>query len=512
MKKIVTSMLACGAAMVMASTAVAGEREGAFSVSPFVGGYTFGGVQHLETAPVFGLRLGYDLTDNWEAEGVADFLATKGTLNKTSINALSYRLDALYNFLPKGPLVPYLAAGVGGITYGHGGGITNGRGSDGLTAGRRVTDVTLNAGGGVKYFLTDSLALRGDARQLFVMEQPRNTKFNWEYSAGLSFLFGGKPAPVAAAAIAEPAPVQKPAPEPPPAPPTPAADLTVAPGAIVKGEAAMLTWSSQNAGNCEIQPGIGMVQPQGTVTVRPADSTSYSLTCSGAGGSAKSAAELLVTAPAPSAPTDKLTALPGSIDKGQSATLTWSSEYADACQIQPGIGAVQPQGSVKVAPADTTAYLLTCSGAGGVATSGATVAVLLPAPMMEVAQPAAPAAVAVLCRPAVINVRFDTNKAIIKPQYHGELKKLADFLAEYPKAAGVIEGHTDSAGSKQANMKLSQWRAESVRSYLINKFGVAPNRIKAVGFGPTRPIADNKTKAGKERNRRIESNFTCDDK
>jgi OOP family OmpA-OmpF porin len=58
-------------------------------------------------------------------------------------------------------------------------------------------------------------------------------------------------------------------------------------------------------------------------------------------------------------------------------------------------------------------------------------------------------------------------------------------------------------------MKLSQRRADSVRNYLVNKLGVAPDRIKAVGYGPTRPIADNKTKAGKERNRRIEANFTC---
>ena len=85
-------------------------------------------------------------------------------------------------------------------------------------------------------------------------------------------------------------------------------------------------------------------------------------------------------------------------------------------------------------------------------------------------------------------------------------------MSEFPDATGVIAGHTDNVGNKAANMKLSQRRADSIRTYLIEKFGVAPERVKAVGYGPTKPIASNKTKAGKEKNRRIESNFTCGSK
>jgi len=214
-----------------------------------------------------------------------------------------------------------------------------------------------------------------------------------------------------------------------------------------------------------------------------------------------------VPAPAPPAPTDNLTVVPKSITKGQTATLTWSSENSTNCEIQPGIGPVQPRGSMTITPADNAAYTLICSGAGGTAKSSASIAVITPAPIVK---PVAPPAK--LCSPAVINIHFDTNKADIKPEYHDELKKLADFLIEFPKATGAIEGHTDSVGGKAANMKLSQRRAESVRNYLISKFGIAPERISAVGFGPTKPSADNKTKAGKEQNRRIESNFTCESK
>lgn len=116
------------------------------------------------------------------------------------------------------------------------------------------------------------------------------------------------------------------------------------------------------------------------------------------------------------------------------------------------------------------------------------------------------------CAPTVINIKFNTNRADIKPLYHNELKKLADFLKKFPNATGVIEGHTDSVGNKESNMKLSQNRADSVRNYIINNFGIAPERISAKGFGPTKPVADNGTTEGKQKNRRIEANFTCGSK
>lgn len=214
--------------------------------------------------------------------------------------------------------------------------------------------------------------------------------------------------------------------------------------------------------------------------------------------------------PAPLAPTDKLTVVPASITKGEAATLSWTSENATNCDIQPGIGAVKPQGAMTITPAANTAYNLTCTGAGGSATSAAEISVAAPAPVVAPAPVPAPAEK--LCKPATLDIHFDTNKSDIKPQYHEELKKVADFLKEFPNATGVIEGHTDNVGKKAANIALSQRRADSVRSYLVNKFGIAPERLKAVGYGPNRPIADNKTAAGKAKNRRIETNFSCDGK
>ena len=102
-----------------------------------------------------------------------------------------------------------------------------------------------------------------------------------------------------------------------------------------------------------------------------------------------------------------------------------------------------------------------------------------------------------------LRIEFDTNKAVVKPAYHQELKKVADFMKEYVWTSAVIEGHTDSRGSDRYNQKLSFRRANAVRDYLINKFGIAPDRLKAEGFGESRPIATNKTKEGRQRNRRV---------
>jgi OOP family OmpA-OmpF porin len=76
-------------------------------------------------------------------------------------------------------------------------------------------------------------------------------------------------------------------------------------------------------------------------------------------------------------------------------------------------------------------------------------------------------------------------------------------MQEYPATSAVIEGHTDNVGGEQYNLQLSQRRAESVRKYLIDNFNIAPDRLKAEGFGESRPIASNSTPEGREQNRRV---------
>lgn len=134
-----------------------------------------------------------------------------------------------------------------------------------------------------------------------------------------------------------------------------------------------------------------------------------------------------------------------------------------------------------------------------------------PAPA-PIAEKKAPAAAAAVKEPVVetikLNILFDTNKAVIKPKYKKEVKKVADFMKKYPDAKASIEGHTDNVGKEAANIKLSQKRADAVVKMLVKTYKIDKSRLKAVGYGPKKPIADNKTAAGKQQNRRVEAVIT----
>ncbi|UNU74236.1 OmpA family protein [Moraxella nasovis] len=107
-------------------------------------------------------------------------------------------------------------------------------------------------------------------------------------------------------------------------------------------------------------------------------------------------------------------------------------------------------------------------------------------------------------RPNVrLNILFDFDKSNIKAQYQDEVQKAANFLAKYADANVIVEGHTDSVGSDTYNQKLSERRANAVRNALVSNYGIAPSRIRAQGFGETRPVATNATAEGRQDNRRV---------
>ncbi len=100
-------------------------------------------------------------------------------------------------------------------------------------------------------------------------------------------------------------------------------------------------------------------------------------------------------------------------------------------------------------------------------------------------------------------ITFDFGQAGVKPQFYGVLNNLATTLNQFPETRVQIAGHTDNVGSDAANLQLSQQRANSVRSYMASN-GVDPQRMQAVGYGESRPIADNSTDYGRAQNRRVE--------
>ncbi|MBR3628657.1 MAG: OmpA family protein [Elusimicrobia bacterium] len=102
---------------------------------------------------------------------------------------------------------------------------------------------------------------------------------------------------------------------------------------------------------------------------------------------------------------------------------------------------------------------------------------------------------------------FEFNSDKIAEDNYAGLDVVADFLKETPNVSVKIEGHTDNIGAKEYNQKLSERRAKSVANYLISK-GVDSSKVTTEGFGFSRPIADNKTKEGRAKNRRTEMKFT----
>lgn len=421
MKKRLSGIVAASL-IISATAAFAANREGQFSVSPVIGGYTFeGGKQHLDTNLVYGARAGYNFTKAIGVEALFDYVYTESYRNKGKLDMYRYGGDLLYHFMPDNNLVPYLAAGYSAVNF-------YGAHMD------RKAHGAFDYGAGLKYFLNDNFALRADVRHIIYRFD--NTTFNnLEYTLGAYIPFGGvapAPKPVAQPVAPPPAPAPEPAKIVAP-PPAPSANLSVSPVTIVK---------SDNA----------------------------------------------------------------------AATLSWTSSNADKCSIQPEIGQVAPQGSRAISPMADTAYTLTCSGAGGEATSSANIGVTLPPPPAPVVESAKKIeAKERFCnKPSVVSVLFDTNKADIKQQYTADLSKLGEFLKEFPNAKGEISGHTDSVGDEKSNLKLSQRRADSVKSYIGKNFNVAPERITAMGYGESKPIASNKTKEGKAKNRRIEANFSCE--
>jgi OOP family OmpA-OmpF porin len=108
-----------------------------------------------------------------------------------------------------------------------------------------------------------------------------------------------------------------------------------------------------------------------------------------------------------------------------------------------------------------------------------------------------------------LNIEFDIDKADIRPQYHDEVARVGNFMKKYPETTAIIEGYTDEVGSDDYNMRLSQQRAESVVNYLAKEFGIERSRLYAKGYGKSRPIADNATEAGKQKNRRIDAVIDC---
>lgn len=306
-------------------------------------------------------------------------------------------------------------------------------------------------GVGARYYLTDDIALRGDVRHLisrFTNTRMNGPANNLELMAGLTFFFGGpSPAAVQPKPLVKPEPVPEPKPLAAEPPPKPAPAAAPAPKPV-------------------------------PVVVPPADSDRDGVIDTN----------------------DKCPGTPSGVSVDASGCPLDTDkdgvyDYLDKCPGTPAGIAVDSDGCPLDTDKDGVAdYLDKCPGTP----SG-----------VKVKPDGCPYPVDKPCENITLAIQFDRDKADIKPEAHDELKRVGDFLVKYSKATATVEGHTDSDGTAPYNMKLSQRRADAVRKYLADKFSIFPKRITTKAFGLTKPVADNKTAAGKAKNRRIESLLYC---
>ena len=155
---------------------------------------------------------------------------------------------------------------------------------------------------------------------------------------------------------------------------SPGVEMSAEPETILLGESATLSWTSSNASSCVIEPDIGTVDPTGAKTVSPTETTTYTITATGAGGVAVESVTIQVD-DSPAGPTVTLGATPTSITQGELATLSWVSANGQDAHIDQGIGVVPVNGSTVVSPDHTTTYTITVTGSAGSASFQATVSV-----------------------------------------------------------------------------------------------------------------------------------------
>ena len=382
--------------MASSSSGMAEMKKGALSVTPSIGGYLFENKENLKNPLIYSLRFGSNITPNWGFEGSFYYgdSENEALSGKTDADLFGYGVEALYHFMPEGKLVPFLAAGVGGTTI-HRTGI----GSD----ARAMVDY----GAGLKYFVTEDIALRADVRHVIPLNHSND---NLLYTLGVNFFFGGEkkaPPVMAAAKAAEPAP---------------------APRAVIEAP--------------KDSDGDGVVDSRDLCPGTPSGVQVDSNGCP--------------------------------LDSDRDGVY----DYLDKCPGTPAGVKVDQNGCPP------------------------------PPPQVQKAAPpaASPVEKAIVEKGRVkLNVEFDTNKAIVKPNYNSDINQLAIVMKKYTDLKITIEGHTDNVGGAKYNETLSRRRADAVKKILVDKHGIEASRLTAKGYGLTKPVATNDTKEGRQKNRRVEA-------
>lgn len=202
--------------------------------------------------------------------------------------------------------------------------------------------------------------------------------------------------------------------------------------------------------------------------------------------------------PPPAAPVCNLSAEPTTVEKGQSSTLTWSSQNATDLDLEPSVGKVQASGSQSVTPDDSTTYTLTATGAGGNTSCTARVTVTQPPPPPP-PPPAGPSEQE-LFNQNMKTAYFDFDKSDIRPDAQQALQSDADFLKQHPDIKFTFEGNCDERGSEEYNLGLGQRRADAAKKFLTDN-GISGDNITTISYGKDRPVCTDHNEECWQKNR-----------
>ncbi|MEJ2201784.1 MAG: OmpA family protein [Desulfuromonadaceae bacterium] len=444
--QVLTFLTLC---LIIAGSAWAGNRAGATTFSLNAGLYQYEGDQGFddESNVTFGLGVGYNLTDHLGLEANVNLVGetdVSGTSNE--VDGILFRVEALYHFMPDQRLVPFVAIGAGNmlLDYDHG-----------------DNEDTFGAsyGAGLKYFINEDFALRLDARHFIGLDQGldegNHTDNNLLLTAGVAYQLGGKqaaPAPRDSDGDGVTDDLDQ-------CPDTPQGVAVDAKGCPLDSDSDGVPdyldkcpgtprGAVVNSMGCELDSdGDGVVDSRDRCPDTPAN----------------------VQVDADGCPLDS---------DGDGVP-----DYLDKCPGTPPNTPVDADGCPLDSDGDGVYDSLDrCPGT--------------PRGIM-VDEKGCPISFNLL-------IEFDTNKADIRPEYHNRLQEAADFIAKNPAPQILVAGHTDSLGSENYNLQLSDRRAANVRLYLIDHFNINPEKLVAKGYGESQPVASNDTQDGRQRNRRVE--------
>jgi OOP family OmpA-OmpF porin len=400
-------------------------QPGMVSINPHIGGYAFSESKDINNSVVYGLGIGINLTRKFGLEGSFDYMNTDSTSSGVDISIPIYRVDALYHFQTEKKLVPFISAGFGTIDI-QGTGVNN-------------TDNLMSYGGGIKYFITKSLALRGDIRHILEMENTdRNNLIDFNdisnnviYTLGLNYMFS----------------INR--------------KKTTPPPVDSDGDGV-----NDDRDRCPDTPPGVPVDNDGC----PKDSD---------GDGVNDDRDRCPDTPA-GVPVDSDGCPKDSDGDGV-------NDDRDRCPDTPAGVPVDSDGCPRDSDGDGVYdYLDECPDTlDGVKVDEKGCAIMVKEKVS-----------------IELRVEFEFDSAVIKETHRDDIRKLAEFLKTYPETKAVIEGHTCNIGTEQYNLKLSLGRAESVRQRLA-EYGIDSSRLEIIGLGETVPSADNKTEEGRKKNRRV---------